>query len=350
MNIFELFDITIAKQASDLHFIPGYYPSIRVNEELIAIRTTDILTQESVKTLVLSILTEEQKQNLVVNKEIDIGYEYKNNRFRINIYFAKGKLAAAFRLIGNRIKTMEELSLPPLFHKFTDFHQGLVLITGPTGEGKSTTMAAIINEINNKYAKHIVTIEDPIEYVFPVGKSIVSQRELHQDTHSWVIALRSVLREDPDVVFIGEMRDYETIQSALTVAETGHLVFSTLHTGSSPETINRIIDVFPANQQNQIRSQLASVLRAVIAQRLIPTIDKSKRIPAVEVLLNIPAVAAVIREQRTHLIDNILETGEEYGMFLFEKYLFNLFKQNAISSDTAFAYALRPNEITKFIK
>ncbi|MBI2641259.1 PilT/PilU family type 4a pilus ATPase [Candidatus Roizmanbacteria bacterium] len=350
MNIFELFDVAIQKQASDLHLIPGYYPAVRINEELIAIRASDILTQENIKGLILAILNEEQKQNLITNKEIDIGYEYKTSRFRINIYFTKGKLAAAFRLIGSKIRTVEELGLPSLFHKFTDYQQGLVLITGPTGEGKSTTVAAILDEINQKSPKHIVTIEDPIEYVFPGAKSIISQRELHQDTHSWVVALRSVLREDPDVVFIGEMRDYETIQSALTVAETGHLVFSTLHTGSSSETINRIIDVFPANQQNQIRSQLASVLRAVVAQRLLPSIDRSRRIPAIEVLLNIPAVAAVIREQRTHLIDNILETGEEHGMFLFEKYLYNLFKKNEISKETAIGYALRPNEITKFIR
>lgn len=350
MDIFHLFDLTIEKQASDLHLIPGYYPAIRINNELYYVRAASVLTPESIEKLIFAILAEEQKENLLANKEIDLGYEYKNNRFRTNIYYAKNKLAAAFRLIGSKIRNIEELNLPPQFHQFTEVNQGLVLVTGPTGEGKSTTLAAIIDEINHKYAKHVITIEDPIEYVYPAGKSIISQRELHQDTHSWNIALRSVLREDPDVVLIGEMRDYETVQSALTIAETGHLVFSTLHTGSTPETINRIIDVFPANQQNQIRSQLSTVLKAVIAQRLIPSLDKSKRLPAVELLVNIPAVAAVIRESRTHLIDNILETEEEQGLFLFEKYLLQMYQKSLISKETTLSYAIRQNEMKKFLK
>ncbi|MBI4008961.1 PilT/PilU family type 4a pilus ATPase, partial [Candidatus Roizmanbacteria bacterium] len=328
----------------------GYYPAIRINNDLFYVRSMNVLTQEAVEKLVFSILSEEQKENLLANKEVDLGYEYKSNRFRTNIYYSKNKLAAAFRLIGSKIRTVEELNLPQQFHHFTNTNQGLVLITGPTGEGKSTTLAAIIDEINQKYAKHIITIEDPIEYVYPSAKSIVSQRELHQDTHSWNIALRSVLREDPDVVLIGEMRDYETIQSALTIAETGHLVFSTLHTGSTPETINRIIDVFPANQQNQIRSQLSSVLKAVIAQRLIPSLDKTRRLPAVEVLQNISSVAAVIREGRTHLLDNILETEEEQGLFLFEKYLLQMYEKSQISKETALTYAIRVNEMKKFLK
>lgn len=350
MDIFHLFDVTIEKQASDLHLIPDYYPAIRINNELYFVRSANMLTNENVEKLVISILNEEQKENLFANKEVDMGYEYKGNRFRTNIYYSKNKLAAAFRLIGSKIKSVDELGLPNNFHQFPDVNQGLILITGPTGEGKSTTLAAIIDEINHKYAKHIITIEDPIEYVYPAAKSIISQRELHQDTHSWNIALRSALREDPDVVLLGEMRDYETIQSALTIAETGHLVFSTLHTGSTSETINRIIDVFPANQQNQIRSQLSSVLKAVIAQRLIPSLDKTKRIPAVEILLNIPSVAAVIREGRTHILDNILETEEEQGLFLFEKYLLKLYEKSLISKDTALTYAIRTNEMRKFLK
>jgi len=350
MDIFQLFDTTIEKQASDLHIIPDYYPAIRVNNELFYVRSAGILTQENVEKLVISILNEEQKENLFANKEIDLGYEYESNRFRTNIYFSKNKLAAAFRLIGHKIKTIEELNLPSQFHQLTDINQGLILITGPTGEGKSTTLAAIIDEINHKFAKHIITIEDPIEYVYPVAKSIISQRELHQDTHSWNIALRSALREDPDVVLLGEMRDYETIQSALTIAETGHLVFSTLHTGSTSETINRVIDVFPANQQNQIRSQLSSVLKAVIAQRLIPSLDRSKRLPAVEILLNIPSVAAVIREGRTHILDNILETEEEQGLHLFEKYLLQMYEKSLISKDSALSYAIRTNEMKKLLK
>ena len=350
MDIFSLLDLTIEKQASDLHLVPGYFPAIRINNDLSQLRTLELINEENAKQLISQILTEEQKQNLFANKELDCGYEHKGNRFRVNVYFSKGKLAAALRLIGSKLKTIEELFLPSYLHNMADYRQGLVLVTGPTGEGKSTTLASLVNEINQKYAKHIITVEDPIEYVYPAGKSIISQRELHQDTHSWSIALRAILREDPDVVLIGEMRDYETIQSALTIAETGHLVFSTLHTGSTPETINRIIDVFPAVQQNQIRIQLASVLRAVVAQRLVPNIDKTRRYPALEVLFNIPAVASVIRDGRIHMLDNILETSEKEGLYLFEKYLAYLSQKGFITKDTAYAYALRSNEIKKFLK
>lgn len=350
MDISQLFDLAIERQASDVHFVPDFYPALRVNNELTQLRTMELLTEEVSKSILMSILTNEQKENLLANKEIDFGYEYKGNRFRANVYYSKGKLAGAFRLIGSKIKTVEELMLPSIVHTFSEYRQGLILVTGPTGEGKSSTLAAVLNEINNKFAKHLITIEDPIEFVYPSGKSIVSQRELHQDTHSWNIALRSILREDPDVVLIGEMRDHETIQSALTIAETGHLVFSTLHTGSTPETINRIIDVFPANQQNQIRIQLASVLKVVVAQRLVPNTDRTRRLPALELLFNTPAVSSVIRDGRIHMLDNILETGESDGQFLFEKYLIGLFEKGLISQETVSSYALRPNEVKKFLK
>src|SRR3989338_6730857 len=258
-------------------------------------------------------------------------------------------VAEAFRVIVGQIPSIEQLNLPAAMHQFAKMNEGLVLLTGPTGEGKSTTIASILNEINLNLEKHIVTIEDPVEYIYQSAKSIISQRELHGDTHSWVKALRSVLREDPDVVLIGEMRDFDTIQAALTIAETGHLVFSTLHTSSTPEAINRIIDVFPAHQQNQIRSQLSSVLKAVVAQRLLPNLDQTGRLPAGEVLMNNPSVAATIRESKNFMIDNILETGEDQGMLLFEKYLSRLYKQNLITRETAFDYALRPSEIRKFI-
>jgi twitching motility protein PilT len=207
----------------------------------------------------------------------------------------------------------------------------------------------MINDLNLKEAKHIVTIEDPIEFVYPPGRAIISQRELHQDTHSWTVALRSVLREDPDVVLIGEMRDLDTIQAAITVAETGHLVFATLHTSSTPEAVNRMIDVFPSGQQNQIRNQLAAVLRVIITQRLLPTIDKTARIPALEVLVNVPAVAAIIREGKLFLLDNVLETEEKQGMILFEKYLYKLYQQGLISKEDAIQHAVRISEIKKFI-
>lgn len=349
MRINELLEITINKNASDLHLIVGYYPTIRVNHELIPLRTLEIINKEH-EPLIDTLLNDEQKRNLIANKEIDVGYEYMGNRFRINVYYEKNTLAASFRLIPSRIKTVEELNLPAVFHDFTKFNQGLVLVTGPTGEGKSTTIASLLNEINMSSANHIVTIEDPIEFVYPPGKSLVSQRELHQDTYSWNRALRSVLREDPDIVLVGEMRDYDTIQAVLTIAETGHLVFSTLHTNSTPETIDRIVDVFPAHQQSQIRNQLSSVLRIIVSQRLLPDINGTGRIPAVEILSNNASVSNIIRESKTFLLDNVIETSEEQGMLLFEKYLIQLVRKGLILQETALRYAIRPNEIKKFLK
>lgn len=349
MEINQLLQIAIEKNASDFHIVPNYYPMIRINNELFSLRQLEIFTKEESERMLFSILTADQKENLLANKEIDFGYELLGYRFRVNAYYTKNKLAAAFRLIPSKIKTVEELRLPTIFHQFTQFRQGLVLVTGPTGEGKSTALASLINEINLNCAKHIITIEDPVEFVYPVGKSLISQRELHQDTHSWTIALKSVLREDPDVVLVGEMRDYDTIQSVLTVAETGHLVFSTLHTGSAPETVDRIIDVFPAHQQNQIRSQLASVLKVVVAQRLLPDAERKSRIPAVEILFNTPPVSAIIREGKNFMLDNVLETSEDQGMILLEKYLIKLFSQGLITKEIALSYAIRQNEIKKFL-
>lgn len=348
-DIHALLNSTIERGASDLHIIPEYFPAIRINSELFPLKTTAIITPEVSEKMIFSLLTEDQKENLLANKEIDFGYDFSGQRFRVNAYFAKNALACAFRLIPAKIKTIEELHLPSVLHSLGEMNEGLVLITGPTGEGKSTTLASIINEINVKTAKHVVTIEDPIEFVYPKERSVISQRELHQDTHSWTIALRSVLREDPDVVLVGEMRDYDTIQAVLTIAETGHLVFSTLHTSTTPDAINRIIDVFPAHQQNQIRSQLSSVLRAVISQRLLPNIAHNDRLPAIEVLLNIPSVASIIREGKVFLLDNVLETEEQRGMLLFEKALLKLYQDGLISKETAQKYAIRSNEFKKFI-
>lgn len=349
MKLEDLFKVTLDKGASDLHIIPDYPPMVRVHDELLPVPGTQVLTKEDTKPLLIKILTAPQQDELDTNREIDFGIEWQEIRFRINYYFTRGGLAAAFRLIPKKIKTVEELGLPATVHKLAKFTNGLVLLTGPTGEGKSTTIASLLNEINMNEKRHIITIEDPIEFTYPIGKSLISQRELHSDTHSWVKALRSVLREDPDVVLIGEMRDYETIQAAMTIAETGHLVFSTLHTNSTPEAINRIIDVFPAHQQNQIRSQLATVLRGIIYQRLIPNTQKNGRIPSLEILFNIPAVSSLIREGKSFMIDNVLETGEEHEMILFDKYLARLYKQNLISRDDAYAYAIRSKEIQKFM-
>ncbi|PIW73013.1 type IV pili twitching motility protein PilT [Candidatus Roizmanbacteria bacterium CG_4_8_14_3_um_filter_34_9] len=350
MELSQLLQITIDKKASDLHVVPGYYPTIRIYGELFQLTTLEIITTENVEKMLISILIHEQQEILLANREIDLAYKLNDNRFRVNLYYAQNLLCGSFRYIKAKISTIEELGLPGLLHQCTDFRQGLVLLTGPTGEGKSTTLASIVNEINQKYAKHIITIEDPIEYVYSKYKSIISQRELHQDTHSWSVALKSALREDPDVILVGEMRDFETISLALTAAETGHLVFSTLHTNSAPESIDRIIDIFPPHQQNQIRNQLSIVLKMIISQRLLPKQNLIERIPAIEILINNTAISTSIREGKTFLIANILETTEGEGSVLFEKNLLSLYKAGMISKETAYSYAIRPKEIARLIK
>jgi len=350
MDLSALLQLTIDKKASDLHLLPSYFPTVRVSGELFQLTTLEKLTSDGLEKMLIPILNPEQKELLLANRELDLAFKLKTARFRVNLYYAQNALCGSFRYIQARISTLEELGLPGILHQCTDLRQGLVLLTGPTGEGKSTTLASLVNEINQKYAKHIITIEDPIEYVYPKYKSIISQRELHQDTHSWTVALKSALREDPDVVLVGEMRDFETISLALTAAETGHLVFSTLHTNSAPESIDRIIDTFPPHQQNQIRNQLAIVLKMVITQRLIPKQNSVDRIPAVEILFNNSAVSNSIREGKTYLIANILETSEEDGSMLFEKNLLTLYRSGIITKETAFSYAIRPKEIGRFIK
>ncbi len=350
MDIQELLQITIQRNASDLHLLTGYSPIVRIDGELIPLNTYPKLTPTDVETLVYSLLTGEQKELLTVNKEIDFSYEFTGGaRFRINAYSQKGSWSAALRHLPMHIRDIDQLNLPQIMHQFTTLRQGFVLVTGPTGHGKSTSLAAMVNEINISRAAHIVTIEDPIEYVYPPGKSIISQREMHLDTHSWNMALRSALREDPDVVLIGEMRDYETIAAALTIAETGHLVFATLHTNDSSQTIDRIVDVFPENQQTQVRLQLSNVLEAVVSQRLVPR-TKGGRIPVTEILLATPAVQNSIREGKTHLIPNIIQTSGELGMCMLEKSLAEWVKKGEISMETAGEYTTRPEEVTRLVR
>lgn len=350
MDMIQLFQLAIERKASDIHMVPGYYPALRIDGVLYQMSSLPILTPELTLQLINSFLNDAQKENLQVNKEIDLGFEKDNHRFRINVYHSRNTLGASMRLIPATIQTIEQLMLPPSFNALSEYNSGLVLVTGPTGEGKSTTLASILNRVNVNRQAHIITIEDPIEYVYPKGKSVVSQRELHQDTHSWNVALRSVLREDPDVVLVGEMRDYESTQLVLTIAETGHLVFSTLHTTSAPETINRIIDMFPSHQQNQVRAQLAGALRAVVSQRLLPRYDVRGRIPAVELMYNNSAVASIIREGKPYLLDNVLQTSEADGFIFFERNLAELLKAGKITKETARAYALRPKDFEKFIR
>ena len=350
MTIEELIEITILKKASDLHLICGLPPVLRIDGALASLPGKNSLTEDEVKNLVFSLVSDEQKEILLVNKEIDFSFPYKDQaRFRVNAYHQRGTLAAAMRLLPRLIPQIDELRLPKICHSFTQLKQGFILITGPTGHGKSTTLAAIIEEINQTRPVHIVSIEDPIEYVFVPVKAIISQREIRADTHSWQIALRSCLREDPDVVMVGEMRDFETIAAALTIAETGHLVFATLHTNSAAQSIDRIVDVFPEYQQPQVKMQLSNNLEAVLSQRLIPSLEGG-RIPALEILVATPAVKTSIREGKVHLIDNIILTSSELGMRTLEMDLARLVKEGKISLEVAQSYSLRPEELIRLIK
>lgn len=348
MSIQEFLEIIVKKEASDLHLVVGMPAMVRIDGQLMPVSPA-ALSPEETESLVFELLAPEQKEMLLVNKEIDFSFALGDvARFRVNAYFQKGYLSAALRLIPSYIKTLEELNLPRILHNFAKMRQGFVLVTGPTGHGKSTSIASIINEINQSRSVHIVTIEDPIEYVYPKGKSLVSQREMHLDTHSWEVALRSALREDPDVVLVGEMRDFETIASAITVAETGHLVFATLHTNSAAQSIDRIIDVFPENQQVQVRMQLASTIVGIISMRLVPAIGGG-RLPAVEVLLTSGAVQTAIREAKTHQIDNIIQTSGEGGMILLDASLAYLVKAGRVSLDVAKTYSIRPEELERLV-
>lgn len=341
-------EIVIKKEASDLHLIVGSPPVIRVDGQLMPV-SSGLLTPEDTESLIFELLAADQKEILLVNKELDFSFALGDvARFRVNAYFQKGYLSAALRLIPSHIKSIEELNLPKICHNFAKMRQGFILVTGPTGHGKSTTIASMINEINQTRPVHILTVEDPIEYVYPKGKGLVSQREMHLDTHSWEVALRSALREDPDVVLVGEMRDYETIAAAITIAETGHLVFATLHTNSAAQSIDRIIDVFPENQQVQVRMQLAATIAGIISMRLVPAIGGG-RLPAVEILLSSSAVQTAIRDGKTHQIDNIIQTSGEAGMILMDASLAFLVRSGRIALDVARTYSLRGDELERLV-
>ncbi len=350
LTIKQLLQLTVDKNASDLHLVSGIPPMLRIDGELVAVADEEILVPNSLMELMKQILNANQLERLTVNKETDFSLAFSEKaRFRVNAYTQKNSVAGAFRRIPLIIPKLDELNLPKIFHKFTTLRQGFILITGPTGHGKSTTLAALINEINMNRNAHIVTIEDPVEFVFSPLKSIISQREMHEDTHSWSIALRSVLREDPDVVLIGEMRDYETIAAALTIAETGHLVFATLHTNSAAETIDRIVDVFPNEQQDQVKLQLSNVIEAVISQRLMPAIGEG-RVVATECLLATTAVKTAIRDGKTHQIKSIIQTSADVGMYTMESSLASMVKEGRISTDTAMSYSMAPDELARLIK
>lgn len=332
-----------------MHLIAGMVAALRVDGELAAIANQAVLTGEEVLQLIMQLMNAEQKNLFLTNRELDFSFAFGDlGRFRVNAYFQKGVAAAALRLIPTKIKTLEELRLPQVCQRLAQLKQGLVLVTGPTGHGKSSTLAGIIEEINTNRAAHVVTIEDPIEFLYTPKKSFISQREVHSDTHSWTAALKSVLRQDPDVVLVGEMRDYETIAAAITVAETGHLVLATVHTNSAAQTVDRIIDVFPEHQQEQVRSQFANTMEAIMAQRLLPSL-KGGRVAATEILLGTPAVRNTIREGKTHQIDSIIQTSAELGMATLESSLAAWVKSGEISPQVAQAFALRPSELQRLL-
>jgi len=337
----KLLDLAIEHKASDLHLTVGVPPVLRVDGRLSAVPGASTLTRETVGQYIQSFMTEDQTERLKVQKELDFSFGYQDTRFRTNVYFQKGNLAASLRFIPKSVKTIAELGLPPILEKFVAPSQGFLIITGPTGHGKSTTLAALINHINNTRSEHIVTIEDPIEYVFEHKKSIISQREVGTDTNSFARSLRSALREDPNVVLVGEMRDLETIDAALTLAETGHLVLTTLHTNSAAQTADRVIDVFPPHQQQQIRMQLANVLLGVVSQRLLPK-TAGGRVVACEIMMANSAVRATIREGKTHQLPNVIQTSASEGMISLDKVLAELVSKGEITIDNALTWALDP--------
>lgn len=338
--------LTCARQnASDLHIAVGRYPTLRIDGSLVPLTNDQILTPQDTQALIMALLTPEQQQRIVVQREIDFSYSFEDKaRFRVNVYYQRGYLAAALRLIPAQVRTIEDLGLPPVLHDFTKLSQGFILVTGPAGHGKSTTLAAMLDEINHTRTDHIVTVEDPVEYTFVQDRSIVSQREVGSDTTAFTNALKSVLRQDPDVLMIGEMRDAESIATALTAAETGHLVFSTLHTNSAAQTIDRIIDSFPSAQQNQIASQLAATIVGIVSQRLIPRIDGG-RAPACEVMIANSAIRNLIRERKTYQIDLVISTSTQEGMITLNRSLADLVSRREISLEQAQMYSPNPSEL-----
>jgi twitching motility protein PilT len=349
MNMNELLNICVQYGASDLHIKVGITPILRIHGNLVAVPSTPVLTPQTVTTLVSELLVDTQKEIVENNRELDFSFAgVGGERFRINVYHEKGNLAAAIRVIPKKIWTLDELKLPRVLNNLINLKQGLVLVTGPTGHGKSTTLASMIDKINSERTAHIVTVEDPIEFVYTPKRSIISQREMHVDTHSWNVALKSVLREDPDVVLIGEMRDYETIEAALTIAETGHLVFATLHTNSASQTIDRIVDVFPQEQQQQVRLQLSGSLEAVLSQKLLPSLEGT-RTAVMEVLLASSAVRSNIRESKTHMIVSAMQTSGEVGMRTFDMALAEAVLTKRISIQVAREYAQNLDDFNRLI-
>lgn len=350
LKIEKLLEIVVKQDASDLHLTVGVPPMIRIDGSLKPVPNEAPLTAAEVERLIFSVVDDVQKDILLKDMEVDFSFAFGDvARFRANAYHQKGNLALALRLIPTQIRSLEDLGLPKITNNFTDFPRGLILVTGPTGSGKSTTLAAMVDKINRDRSVHIITIEDPIEYTHKNQKSVVEQREVHYDTRSFAAALRSILREDPDVVLIGEMRDLETIASAITVAETGHLVLATLHTNNAAQSIDRMIDVFPPHQQQQIRVQLSNILNAIVSQRLVPAIGGG-RIVASEIMVATPAVRNIIREGKTHQLDAVIQTGAEEGMQTMDRNLASLVKSGKITLEEANGYAIDLKELERLVR
>ncbi|HZZ99212.1 MAG TPA: PilT/PilU family type 4a pilus ATPase [Candidatus Paceibacterota bacterium] len=344
-HIQELLNAASQNNASDLHLSPGIYPMLRLDSRLTPIAGQPILDQETMEGLVFELLGPERKSRFLSEKEVDFAIESDGGyRFRVNVYQTKGGYAAALRLIPTKIRTVEELRLPPIVNIFTKLSQGFVLVVGPNGHGKSTTLAALINQINQERGEKIITVEDPIEYIFSPERSIIDQREVYRDTLSFNKALRSAFRENINVLMIGELRDYETMSAAVSAAETGHLVFASLHTNSASQTIERIIDSFPPTQQNQIRNQLSNTISGVISQRLIPRVQGGL-VPAVEVMIATAAVRTLIRDNRPRQLDLVIETGQDVGMISMDRSLADLVRRKEISLERAEFYSTNPENL-----
>lgn len=348
LSLKQLLEITIKENASDLHLTVGAVPNIRVNGQLIPV-SGNKLTMADTERYSREILQENYDEYNRVG-EYDTSYSVAGlGRFRINIYKQRGSDAVAIRVVGLKIPTLKELDFPPIVKELTTKQRGLVLVTGPTGSGKSTTLAAMINEINQNRSAHIITLEDPIEYLHKHKKSIINQREIGRDSQSYKNALRAILREDPDVILVGEMRDLETISIAITAAETGHLVLSTLHTIGAAKTIDRIVDVFPPYQQQQIKIQLAAVLQGIISQQLLPKVNNEGRAAALETMVSTPAIQNLIREGKTHQIESSVQTGAKYGMKTMDMAIVEMYRKKMVTKDTALTYAVDKEMITRMM-
>jgi twitching motility protein PilT len=345
-SIDDLLEQMVARRASDLHISVASPPVVRVRGEVERLEDYDPLTSEETQQLLYRILSSEQQKQLEIKRQLDFSHSVPGlARFRVNVYFQKESVGAAFRMIPDELKTLEELGIPPTLHKLAEQPRGIVLVTGPTGSGKSTTLAALIDEINRNRAEHILTIEDPIEFLHKHKKCIVNQREIGPDATTFAEALRAALRQDPDVILVGEMRDLETISTALTAAETGHLVFGTLHTQSAPSTIDRIIDVFPPEQQEQVRIMIANSLQGVVTQTLLPTADGVGRTPALEVLLPDDAVRNLIRQGKVEQIYSVMQTNTSRGMQTMEQSLADLVQRSIVKLEDALSRSSRPQQL-----